>query len=208
MHGGERRVSATFWLLEAPGSLSVQSRSQPDGFGIGTFEEDGRPEVEKGAIAAHRDELFAHEARVECSRTYVAHLRYASTGPVALDNSHPFEQRGRLFAHNGVVWGIPELEARLAEDLALVHGDTDSERLFALVTGEVERHDGDVGAGIRAAVDWVAQELPLYSLNFVLTTATDMWVLRYPNTNELWALERTGSGRELEETGSAGTMRV
>ena len=207
MHGGERRVRATFWLLDAPGSLVVQSRGQPDGFGIGTFD-DGRPDIDKGPIAAHQDALFAREAREECSRTYVAHLRFASTGPVTLGNSHPFEQHGRLFAHNGVVWGLPELEARLGDHRSLVHGDTDSERFFALVTVEIERHDGDVEGGIRAAVAWVADRLPLYSLNFVLTTATDMWALRYPDTNELWVLERMGRGGELEAAGTAGTMRV
>lgn len=207
MHGGKRRVRASFWLLDAPGSLTVQSRGQPDGFGIGTFD-DGQPEVDKGPIAAYRDELFAREAREECSRTYVAHLRFASTGPVALVNTHPFEQHGRLFAHNGVVWGLPELEARLGDHRSLVHGATDSERFFALVTREAERHDGDVEAGIRATVEWAADRLPLYSLNCVLTTATDMWALRYPDTNELWVLERAGGGGELEEAGAAGTMRV
>ena len=200
-------MSATFWLLDAPDSLAVQSRGQPDGFGIGTFD-DRRPEVDKGPIAAFRDELFAREAREECSRTYVAHLRFASTGPVALANTHPFEQHGRLFAHNGVVWGLPELEARLGDHRSLVQGATDSERFFALVTRETERRDGDVEAGIRAAVEWAAETLPLYSLNCVLTTATDMWALRYPETNELWVLERAGGAGELDEVGAAGTMRV
>lgn len=212
MHGGTRRVGATFWLLEAPDSLAVQSRTQPDGFGIGTFEEHGRPDVDKGAIAAHEDALFACEAREECSHTYVAHLRFASIGAVKVENCHPFEQDGRLFAHNGVVWGLPELEARLGDHRSLVEGDTDSERFFALVTREIQHHGGDVEAGVRAAVEWIADNVPLYSLNFVLTTATDVWALRYPDTNQLFVLERNAGGphgdRHLEAASATGTVRV
>ncbi len=50
LHGGERVVSATSWLLDAPGSLAAQSCPQPDGFGIGAVEEDGIPEVDKGLV--------------------------------------------------------------------------------------------------------------------------------------------------------------
>jgi predicted glutamine amidotransferase len=212
LHGGAQRVRACFWMLDAPQSLAVQSRSQPDGYGIGTFEEDGAPDVERGVIAAYQDETFAREARNECSRTYVAHLRYASSGPVALRNSHPFLQEGRLFAHNGVFEGLPALEAHLDGDLERVGGDTDSERFFALVTRETRRAGGDLRAGIGAAVDWIAGSLPLFSLNFVLTTPDEVWALRYPDTNELWVLQRRAGGphgcRHLDESSDAGTLRV
>ena len=35
-----RRVTATFWLIDAPDSLAVQSRREPDGVGLGLFEPD------------------------------------------------------------------------------------------------------------------------------------------------------------------------
>jgi predicted glutamine amidotransferase len=212
LHGGRRRARACFWMLEAPQSLARQSRSQPDGFGIGTFEEDGTPDVDLGVIAAWQDEAFAREAHAECSRTYVVHLRYASSGPVDLRNSHPFLQEGRLFAHNGVVEDLPALEARLGEDMALVHGDTDSERLFALITRETRRAGGDLHAGITAAVGWAGEHLPLFSTNFVLTTPDELWALRYWDTNELWVLERHAGGphgcRHLDETSEIGSLRV
>jgi glutamine amidotransferase len=92
MSGGPRRVHATFWLLEAPDSLAEQSRRNPDGYGLATFEQDATPEIDKRPAAAYRDELFAREALEEESTTFVAHVRYASTGPVKLENTHPFEQ--------------------------------------------------------------------------------------------------------------------
>lgn len=212
LHGGQRQVSATFWLLESPTSLAAQSRTQPDGFGIGTFEEDGSPDVDKRPVRALGDELYAQEAQEERSRTFVAHLRFASTGRPAEENTHPFEQQGRLFAHNGVFWGLDELEERLGEDRSLVRGDTDSERLFALITRESVLHGGDLAEGIAAAVGWIADRLPVYSLNFVLATPTDLWALRYPEGNPLFVLERAIGGVDgchaLEETSAAGSMQV
>jgi predicted glutamine amidotransferase len=212
LHGGRRRVRSCFWLLDAPHSLAIQSETQPDGYGIGTFEEDGTPDVDRGVVAAYKDAAFAQQARTECSRTYVVHLRYASSGPVALRNSHPFTQEGRLLAHNGVFEDLPAIEAELGDDMALVHGDTDSERFFALITRETRRAGGDLRTGIRTAVAWIAEHLPLYSLNVVLTTPDELWALRYPDTNELWMLERGAGGphgcRHLDETSEVGTLRV
>ncbi|MFJ4210555.1 class II glutamine amidotransferase [Paenarthrobacter sp. NPDC089675] len=192
LHAGSEPVRATFWLLDAPDSLSVQSHREPDGAGIGTFSSDGTPKVAKRPLAAWEDHAFAREARVVKSTTFLAHVRYASTGALTVANTHPFEQDGRLFAHNGAFAGLALLDQRLVGlgVRELVRGQTDSERLFALITAETRRANGDVTAGIRAAVGWVAGELPVFSLNFILTTATDIWALRYPATHELHVLRR------------------
>src|SRR6059058_5975422 len=97
MTGGTREVEATFWLLDAPSSLLLQSEAQPDGVGLGTFREDGTPSVYRKPVAANRSETFiasAHEVR---SRTFLAHIRHATSGEPTLENTHPFEQQGRLF---------------------------------------------------------------------------------------------------------------
>jgi glutamine amidotransferase len=204
LSAGSRPVSATFWLLDAPDSLREQSHREPDGTGIGFFDEHGRPQVEKQPQAAYEDRAFAREARTVHATTFVGHIRYASTGALELRNTHPFEQSGRLFAHNGVVEDLPALEARIGSAMRLVRGDTDSERLFALITAEVARHHGDLSAGIAAAVGWLADNLPVLSLNFVLITPHDLWALRYPDVHELHVLERD-PGRPLEQTSSHGT---
>jgi len=210
MSGGVHRVRATFWLLEAPDSLAEQSRREPDGTGVGCFDERGRPLVYKQPLAAYEDKEFAQEARELSSRTFVAHIRYASTGAIAPQNTHPFEQHERLFAHNGVIEDLPALERELGEQMSLVHGDTDSERYFALITREIER-TGDIGQGIASAVEWVALNLPVFAMNFILITASDVWALRYPDVHELYVLERAAGGRSggrhLEHASARG-MRV
>jgi predicted glutamine amidotransferase len=175
-----RRVRAVFWLLDAPDSLSAQSRHDPDGTGLGFFDASGAPEVHKAPIAAYQDRAFAREARHIESVTFLAHVRYASTGDPLPRNTHPFAQDGRLFAHNGVIEGLDQLQAHLGDDMALVRGDTDSERFFALITRETNARGGDVTAGITDAARWIAERLPLFALNLVLTTPDGLWALRYP----------------------------
>jgi predicted glutamine amidotransferase len=207
MSGAPHRVRATFWLLEAEDSLIEQSRREPDGTGLGYFAAGGAPRVDKRPIAAFEDRAFAREGREVHSETFVAHIRYASTGGLTPENTHPFEQHDRLLAHNGVIEDLAKLEAQLGRYRGLVSGDTDSERFFALVTKETDRHDGDVTAGLIAASRWVAEELPLFALNVVLTTSDELWALRYPETHALYLLER-GPGGALEHAGAPGTIRV
>jgi len=212
MSGGRRRVRATFWLLDAPDSLALQSRAEPDGAGLGTFARDGTPFRYRTALAAYQDTAFASEAKELESTTFVAHVRYASTGAVALQNTHPFEQQGRLFAHNGVVGDLPALERRLGPQHALVKGETDSERVFALITHEIDRNGGNVSTAIADAARWIARELPLYALNIVLTTPDGLWAFRYPDTHDLFVLERPAGGthgdRHFEGASEAGRIRV
>ncbi|RJO70950.1 class II glutamine amidotransferase [Nocardia panacis] len=206
------RVRATFWLLDAPDSLVRQSRREPDGTGLGTYRADGSPFVEKEPVAAYADAEFGRAARERESGTFLAHVRYASTGSLNVRNTHPFEQRGRLFAHNGVVHGLDAIAAELGDYRELVGGDTDSERIFALITQRVDRHGGDITAGIVDAVRWIADSVPVYALNLLVTTASELWALRYPDTHELFVLERAAGGphgdRHLDHAGLPGTVRT
>jgi glutamine amidotransferase len=189
-----RRVRATFWLSDAIDSLAQQSRREPDGTGLGVFTAGGTPVVDKQPLPACQDPEFALEATERESATFLAHIRYASTGGLDPRNTHPFEQQGRLFAHNGVLGDLPKLEAQIGDYRDLVAGDTDSERFFALITKQIDAHGGDLSAGITAAARWVAENLPIYAINLILTTPTELWALRYPDTHDLFLLGRGAGG--------------
>ena len=211
MTGGTREVQATFWLLDAPTSLLLLSESQPDGVGLGTFESDGSPSLWRKPVAAARSQTFiagAHDVR---SRTFLAHVRHATAGEASIENTHPFEQHGRLFAHNGVIGGLDGLRKRLGPYLDLVQGSTDSELYFTMITKHIEEQGGDISAGIASAANEMADHVPLYSLNMILTTPEEIWALRYPATNELWILERSiAMDPEIgfDERSASGIVRV
>jgi len=200
---GREPISASFWLLDAPDSLEVQSRRNADGSGIGFFDSSGAPVLDKQPEAAFRDEEFIREAKQARSATFVAHVRWATAGGRTVPNTHPFVMRGRVMAHNGGFGALGRLEEQLGHYGDLVLGDTDSERYFALITQQIDAHDGDVGAGIAAAARWIGARLPVSSLNTVVAAPGELWALRYPGQHALHIIERP-AGASAPPDGATG----
>ena len=96
LNAGREPVSASFWLVDAPDSLEVQSHRNVDGSGIGFFDPAGAPVLDKQPEPAFTDAEFLREARQARSVTFAAHVRYATAGRRTLANTHPFEMRGRI----------------------------------------------------------------------------------------------------------------
>jgi predicted glutamine amidotransferase len=191
---GEVQVRATFWLLDAPDSLEAQSHRNADGAGLGYFGPDGGVVLDKQPEPAFRDREFERAARQAESTTFVAHVRWATTGGRTERNTHPFGMKGRVMAHNGGLGSLAQLEAELGPYADLVLGDTDSERYFALITKETDAHGGDVGAGIAAAASWIGRQLPVSSLNVIVAAPGELWALRYPDQHALHILDRPEGG--------------
>ncbi len=212
LHAGTHDVTAQFWLLDAPDSLATQSETNADGFGLGALTAEDGLLLIRNPVQASSTRIYdrvAHEARA-CQ--FLAHLRYADTGSTALRNTHPFAQGPRLFAHNGVVGDLDRLEERLGEHMAMVAGDTDSERFFALITKSIHEAGGDTEAGITTAVRELAEGYELYSLNFLIATRGHIWAFRYPEHNSLYILDRSAGGpggnEPLHEESPAGNLEM
>ena len=204
---GGNRVRATFWLLDAPDSLEVQSHRNVDGAGLGYFGPDGGLVLDKQPEAAFRDQEFQRAARRADSSAFVAHVRWATAGGRTVRNTHPFGMKGRVMAHNGGFGSLAQLEAELGPYADLVLGDTDSERYFALITKETDAHGGDVGAGIAAAASWIAAHLPVSSLNVIVAAPGELWALRYPDQHALHILGRS-AGPELHVRSATSSVQV
>lgn len=193
---GTTRVRATFWLLDAPDSLEEQGRRNLDGSGIGFFDSAGRPVLDKQPEPAFRDEEFIQRAKRAESATFVAHVRQATAGGRTVQNTHPFAMDGRIMAHNGGFGELARLDEQLGGYASLVLGDTDSERYFALITQQADAQDGDLGAAITAAAQWIAANLPVSSLNTIVAAPGELWALRYPGQHALHILERPAGPSE------------
>jgi predicted glutamine amidotransferase len=201
---GREPISASFWLLDAPDSLEVQSRRNADGSGIGFFDPAGTPVLDKQPEAAFQDEEFTREAKQARSPVFVAHVRWASVGGRTVQNTHPFAMQGRVMAHNGGLGDVGRLAEQLGRYRQLVLGETDSEHYFALITQQIDAHGGDVGAGIAAAAGWIAARLPVSSLNTVVAAPGELWALRYPGEHALHVIERP-AGASMPAAGGAVT---
>jgi predicted glutamine amidotransferase len=130
-------------LLHGANALRVQSREHPDGWGVGWYV--GRvPQVTRSLTAAHGDEDFEAVSSFVTASTILAHIRKASVGRVALENTHPFEWGPWLFAHNGTIaeWEKCRAAVEAEIDPALrdkLRGETDSERCFLLFLTRLSR---------------------------------------------------------------------
>jgi glutamine amidotransferase len=119
--------------------LACRAEEHKDGFGIGFFEDKG--------VRLFVDHHSARQSPVAelvkgypiHSENVIAHIRKATQGRVALENTHPFQRElwGRywVFAHNG---NLVDFHPRLHGAFRPV-GDTDSERAFCWLMQELAK---------------------------------------------------------------------
>lgn len=190
LSAGHGQARAKFWLITAPDSMADEGRRNPDGAGIGWFDGDATPHLQKQAGPAPQDRDFLSDAATVTASTMVTHVRDATAGSRDFRNTHPFLVDGLLVAHNGGFGDLDVVDAHLGDYLHLVQGETDSERYAALIAKEAAAHDGDVAAGIVAAATWLSRNVPMYSLNTVVIKGGRLWALRYPDERALHLARR------------------
>ncbi len=155
-------------LVHAQNALMAQSRSDLEnvshshGWGVATYpESEEAPELERQAWAAHHGEHFQRAAARAYAETVIAHVRRATVGVAALENTHPFMHGRWVFAHNGTVPRFDAVRERLLGEIApahraLIKGQTDSEHLFRYALTLLEAGEA---AGPRDAVSRVVKDV-------------------------------------------------
>jgi len=149
-----------------------------DGFGIAFFEGAGlRLFVDhlSATVSPVAEMIRRYPVR---SRHIVAHIRQATQGRVALENTHPFmrELWGRywVFAHNG---NLPDFHPKLHASFRPV-GDTDSERAFCWLMQELAKHHASVPSvpHLTETLRELAPQLARRgSFNFLLSNGEALW---------------------------------
>lgn len=134
------------FLLDPPHSLYRQSwapqelkyaKFNADGYGFGWYDPAGEPAVYTCVQPIWTDTNLPHLARSLSRPLWVAEVRSATAGnPVHTWNTQPFYDSERLYLHNGFIRDFAVIRQRMhrmlaAEIAADIHGNTDSEYLFA-----------------------------------------------------------------------------
>jgi predicted glutamine amidotransferase len=194
-------------LVHAQNALMAQSRrdrtgeSHLHGWGVAMYE-NGFPHVERQAWAAYHGEHFRRAAARAYARTVLAHVRAATIGPPALENTHPFSNGSWSFVHNGTIPAFSSIrEAMLAamsdDHRGAIRGDTDSEHLFHLILSLHEREparllEETVRAAILKVIAWSRAAAPSEraGLNVILSDGERMVGTRWGRS--LYYLERRG----------------
>jgi glutamine amidotransferase len=198
--------AVTHELLHGSNALRVQSREHPDGWGLGWYE-SGAPRVVRSLTPAHGDGEFEKLSHFVSAQTVVAHVRKASVGRVAEENTHPFQRGSWLFCHNGTLpeWEQtgPLLEALIAPALReKLRGETDSERCFSLfLTRLLRRCEPDeadlesAASALRETVAAVRELAPDASTTFLITDGRLMLACRFGRTLYLSSPAPDAQGR-------------
>lgn len=180
-------------LLEG-GSYALvrQAAEYADGFGLGWFPLDGRPEPVR---LVSRMPLWNEGHLLEAARRYpaecaVAQIRRAAVSPAELSGAQPFASSSFLFAHDGELERFEEVFRRpLMQGLsdvafAGIAGSTASELLFATWLDALGgRTDADAMAGaLEALVGKVTQIATRAGVSasfaIVVTDGTSLLTLR------------------------------
>jgi predicted glutamine amidotransferase len=158
--------------------LARRADEHKDGFGIAFFEDRG--------LRTFVDPKSARDSPVaELVRRYpiksdnvIAHIRKATQGRVALENTHPFvrELWGRywVFAHNG---DLKDFRPRLHAAFRPV-GDTDSERAFCWLMQEMAKAHAavpDVAELTLTLRELLPQPAAHGSFNLLLSNGQALW---------------------------------
>ena len=170
--------------------LAVRAEEHKDGFGIAFFEDRGlRLFVDHHS--ARRSPVAELVKRYPIkSDNVIAHIRKATQGHVALENTHPFmrELWGRywVFAHNGDLKGFnPRLHGAYRPV-----GQTDSERALCWLMQELAKAHASVPS-VEELTTTLAELLPLPAqhgtFNMLLSNGQALWAHA---STKLWSLVR------------------
>jgi predicted glutamine amidotransferase len=171
--------------------LACRANEHRDGFGIAFFEDRGLRHFidHRSAAESPVAELVKHYPIR--SEIVIAHIRKATQGRVALENTHPFvrELWGRYWvvAHNGDLKGFyPRLHAAFRPV-----GNTDSERAFCWLMQELAKAHADMPslAELTLTLAELLPQLARYgTLNLLLANGQALWA--HASTQLHWLLRQ------------------
>jgi len=198
------------FLLEPAHSLYRQAREprelkyaklNADGYGFAWYGPDGRPAAYTSVLPIWSDHNLPHLARTLISPLWLADVRSATAGqPVHPFNTPPFHDDQYLFAHNGFIREFhlqvrPAMNEMLSPAIAAaIHGNTDSEYLFACLRQLLE-DDPDLPLSdalselFELLAEWVDEEQAL--LNIIVTEGDRLYAARHALNDECPSLYYT-----------------
>jgi predicted glutamine amidotransferase len=175
-------------LIEAANPLIRQSEDHDSGWGMAVYERaDGLdPRCVRFAEAAFSDPDFV-EATALRGRIFNVHVRRATMGGLAPENTHPFCLGSYSFGHNGTILRYPRLLEH--PSIARPSGDTDSEAFFNFLMTVYDASD-PIGS-LRRAIRTTVERSPFSGLNFLFSDGDRLFAYRL-GMFELHWLHRPG----------------
>lgn len=167
-------VSIRHELLDAENPLIRQSEDHDSGWGMAVYERtDGaEPRLVKFPEAAHTDGEFLRAIELR-GRIFNMHVRRATMGELAPENTHPFCLGSYTLGHNGTILRYPRL---LEPSMRRPEGDTDTEHLFNRLMHDFD--PGDPVESIRATMRTAVECSPFSGLNILFSDGERLFAYR------------------------------
>jgi predicted glutamine amidotransferase len=168
-------VSIRHELIEATNPMIRQSEDHDSGWGMAVYERaDGLdPRLVRFPAAAHGDDAFL-DATALRGRIFNVHVRRATMGGLALENTHPFCLGSYSLGHNGTIVRYPRLLGD--ERVKRPQGDTDSEAFFNFLMANYDA--GDPIGSLRRAIATTVERSPFSGLNFLFSDGDRLFAYR------------------------------
>ena len=175
-------------LIEAENPLVRQSEDHDSGWGMAVYERaDGLdPRCVRFPEAAFSDPDFLDATDIR-GRIFNVHVRRATMGGLALENTHPFCLGSYSLGHNGTILRYPCLLEH--PSVARPRGETDSEAFFNFLMTIYDA--GDPIGSLRRAVRTTVERSPFSGLNFLFSDGDRLFAYRL-GLFELHWLHRPG----------------
>lgn len=175
-------VHLTFSLLLAPNSLRSQSKSNSHGWGIAAYRRAWK--LWKEPFSAGESPEFEKRSHEANGKIIISHIRRITVGRMVVENTHPFQHRGWVLAHNGTVRRSKHIPIS-----AKFHpkGDTDSERILCALLSRIHQLHGSVEkvnpATVRKALKTVIDSCvnldPICKVNLLFSDGRTLYAFRH-----------------------------
>jgi len=183
-----KSVDLRFSMLESAKSFKDLGRKNPDGWGIGWYNQSQEAKVEKHGENVFYSVGFDELVKEVVSSISIAHVRYASDRKTKgkAKNAHPFLYNNYIFAHNGTV-NKTRLEPLLKPPYNQNYSSdsVDSEIYFRLLIQQISEK-GNLKDGIIDAIKYVIKDDT--GANFVLSDGINLYA--YEHGKSLYYLKR------------------
>lgn len=179
-------ISVRHDLLEADNPLIRQSEEHDSGWGMAVYKRaDGEePRCVRFPEAAYQDDEFVEATNLR-GRIFNVHVRRATMGGLAPENTHPFCLGPYTFCHNGTIVRFAKL---LEPGVAPPSGQTDSEHFFNFLMRDFD--DGNPRRCLRDAVRKMIERSPFSGINFLFSDGEKLYAYKLGIFELHWAARR------------------
>jgi len=181
-------------LAETGKVLNKENPGHNDGWGIGYYR-DGKASVYKSgnSIAKERKTYLKKLEDIAHSPVLIAHLRKSAwPGTTSAPNSHPFEYKNLMLAHNGTIRDYEKLFEKISPGNKPGHNALDTEVLLRFVSNSLS---ADIQNAFKESAAYIIKNNSYTSLNCIFSDGKKLCAYReYAKNPRYYSLYHAQAG--------------